>query len=69
LNRGFDLPLDKQSLPSADLPATLPAAIAQQETTATIVLRPSWHRDEALPDSPDSYAPDPLRGPPSISTL
>ena len=67
LNRGFDMPVDKQSLPPADLPATLPAAIAQQETAVAAVLRPSGHRDETLPDAPDSCAPDPLRGPPSIS--
>ena len=69
LNRGFDMPVDKQSLPPADQPATLPAAIARQEIAVAVVLRPSWHRDDALPDAPDGHAPDPLRGPPSISIV
>ena len=67
LNRGFDMPVDKQAPPPADLPSTIPA-IARQDTTTTVAtIRPAWQRDDALPEAPESSTPDPLRGPPASS--
>ena len=67
LNRGFDMPVDKQAPPPADLPSTIPA-IARQDTTTTVAtIRPAWQRDDALPESPETSTPDPLRGPPASS--
>jgi hypothetical protein len=66
LNRGFDLPVDKQVLPPADLPSTIPAAAARHQASA-LALRSTSAGADALPDSPVQFAPDPLRGPPSTT--
>lgn len=65
LNRGFDMPVEKQRVRPADLPSLLPAAIARQETTTAFAIRRAADPDDALPASPDLHCPDPLRGPPS----
>jgi hypothetical protein len=67
LNRGFDMPAQKQLVPPATAPSMVPDAVAHQDTTAVIVVPPACECDHDLPDSPDFSVPDPLRGPPAVS--
>ena len=68
LNRGFDLPVEKQVLQPADMVALLPAVLARQEAASAVaVRRPADFDDATLPDLPDTRSPDPLRGPPVSS--
>jgi hypothetical protein len=65
LNRGFDVPVEKQLVAPTDNPSLVPATLAQQQPSVTVALRRNAFLADALPDSPDIAAPDPLRGPPT----
>lgn len=67
LNRGFDKPADKQSLPQANEPVTMPAAVAHYSPAATTIQRRAVPSVDAIPTSPEFTVPDPLRGPPVVA--
>lgn len=63
LNRGFDVPVENDLVPPADTPSLVPA-ILQQRTTRAVAI--AWREaHQILPDTPDTVAPELLRGPPS----
>ncbi len=64
LNRGFDLPVDKQSVPAPELLVMFPAPLLVPEAPPAEAVGPVLEREHTVPDSPDHIAPDPLRGPP-----
>ena len=67
LNRGFDKPVEKQFVLPANEPAVVPAVLTLSQAETRVTIHPVIGRDEALPDSPRSTAPDPLRGPPTLT--
>jgi hypothetical protein len=66
LNRGFDMPVDRQSVPPADLASTIPHTLSD-ESESIVVLQPPAYGDDSVPASPETLPPDPLRGPPLSS--
>ena len=65
LNRGFDVPVENEFGPPSDTPSLVSTILKPSPATSAVARVCPLDSHEILPDTPDTVAPELLRGPPS----